>query len=158
MPSTHAWLCRLPLATLLLALCTPLMADPVSRVLYHLNDGDPMQQYRLLRNIVNHFDASPPDSLEIKVLVHGEGIGLLLLPEARQRVPKLNPNATPRNQTHIDNLRARGVTFMVSEATLKFYGIDPDADLYQVQRQDIVPNGLAYMTRLQTQGYTYIKP
>jgi len=158
MPRSNTWQRLLLPMLLALPLCTLQAANPITRVVYHLNDGDPMQQFRLLRNIDNHFEASIPGSLEIKVLVHGEGISLLLLPEAKDRVTQLKPNATASNRKQIDQLRTRGVIFIVSGATLKYYGINPASDLYQVSQQEIVPNGLAYISELQTQGYTYLKP
>lgn len=158
MPRSLAWQYLLLLPLFLLPLCDLQAADPVTRVVYHLNDGTPIQHYRLLRNINNHFEASPPGSLEVKVMVHGEGVGLLLLPESGRHIKGLIPNATADNRRHIDQLRARGVVFIVSAATLRHHGIDPASDLYGVAADQIVPNGLAYLTELQAQGYTYLKP
>lgn len=147
------------LSALLLCFASSAPANSgVSRVIYHLNDGSPKQQFVLLRNISNHFDASPPGTLEIRVLVHGEGIALLLLPEAGKQIADLKPNATPKNRKELDQLRQRGVQFVVSEATLNYYNIDAGRQLYRVRPQDIVPNGLAYLSELHSQGFTYIKP
>lgn len=158
MPRSFAWHRSLLLLLSLLSSAGPQAADAVTRVVYHLNDGLPIQQYRLLRNIDNHFDAAPPNSLKVKVMVHGEGIGLLLLPEAARHISGVIANATVENRKHIDQLRARGVEFVVSATTLRHYGIIPDRDLYHVAVDQIVPNGLAYLSKLQSQGYTYLKP
>ncbi|XDZ69645.1 hypothetical protein AB8879_06555 [Alphaproteobacteria bacterium LSUCC0744] len=36
--------------------------------------------------------------------------------------------------------------------------LSPEKDLYDVFEEDIVPSGVAELSHLQMQGYTYIKP
>lgn len=145
------------LLTLILLSLSPLL-HAQQHVLYHLNDGNPLQQFRMLRNIVNHFNATPDGNLDIKVLLHGPGVGLLLLPEAQPRVSGLLANATPDNRKAIDDLRSRGVRFMISATALKEYGVNPALDLYGVTPDDIVANAFAYLADMQSKGYAYIKP
>jgi len=147
---------KLLLTLLLLGLSQVTQAQ--QRVIYHLNDGSPMQQFRLLRNIVNHFNATPDGKLDIKVLVHGPGLGMLLLPEAQPRIRSLLANATPDHRAQIDALRAQGVQFVVSATALREYGVDPARDLYRVKSGDIVDNAIAYLAEMQARGYAYIKP
>ncbi len=146
----------LPLLLLLLCLAPP--AGAQQHVIYHLNDGNPLQQFRMLRNIVNHFNATPDGDIDIKVLVHGPGLGLLLLPEAQSRVPGLRANATAENRSQIDALRARSVQFVVSATALTSYGVDPARDLYHVTSDDVVDNAISYLATMQARGYAYIKP
>lgn len=134
------------------------LANAQLHVIYHLNEGAPLQQFRMLRNIVNHFNATADGKLDVKVLVHGPGLGMLLLPEAQSRVRALLANATPENRSQIDALRTRGVQFIVSATALDEYGIDPARDLYGVQPGDIVANAIAYLADMQARGYAYIKP
>ena len=148
---------RRGLLSLLLLGLSPLVCAQ-QHVLYHLNDGNPMQQFRMLRNIVNHFKATPDGNLDVKVLVHGPGLGMLLLPEAQPRVRALLANATANNRKEIDALRARGVQFVVSATALAEYGVDPVHDLYHVTADDIVNNAIAYLADMQARGYAYIKP
>jgi intracellular sulfur oxidation DsrE/DsrF family protein len=50
------------------------------------------------------------------------------------------------------------VAFQVCGNTLKGKQIDFEGDLYDVDEADIVPSGVAELSRLQGMGYSYIKP
>ena len=161
---------RRRLLSLLLALpllWSATLADPVpaaprdtrSKIVFHVNTDDPDQQEVVLRNLDNHIASVGAENLDIKVMLQGGGVTLLLLPQALQHTHRLHhANATPKICQRIDALRALGVQFQVSGLTLEEHGIDARHDLYRVQPADIVPNALAYLTELQNRGYTYIKP
>jgi len=36
--------------------------------------------------------------------------------------------------------------------------VDLETDLYNVDKEDVVPSGVAEVARLQAMGYSYIKP
>lgn len=130
-----------------------------SRLIFHVNDAEPDHQESVLRNLHNHLGSMGPGNLDIKVLLHGQGITLLLLPKALDHVTGLTrANANTVFRHRIDALRAQGVRFMVSGASLAKHHIDYRHDLYGINAEDIVANGLAYLADLQRQGYTYIKP
>ena len=129
------------------------------KVVYHINSGDPDSQRSVLRNLNNHLAAMGEANLEIKVVLQGAGVSLLLLPEALAHTRRLrHANASENFRAHIDTLRARGVVFQVSAPALLEYGIDAQHDLYRVAPRDVVTNALAHLTELQARGYTYIKP
>ena len=72
----------LPLLTLLLTL--PLMIGTASassygkqKVVYHINYDNPKQQEGALRNIQNHINAVGADNLELRVVLHGNGLSML---------------------------------------------------------------------------------
>jgi intracellular sulfur oxidation DsrE/DsrF family protein len=152
----------LSLLLALFALCTAgltAQAGERSKIVFHVNTEDPDQQLVVLRNLHNHIASVGADNLDIKVMLQGEGVTLLLLPEALAHTKRLHyANATPEIRRRIDELRGDGVHFEVSKPSLTEHAIDPGRDLYQVQAEDIVPNALAYLTKLQQHGYTYIKP
>ena len=56
------------------------------------------------------------------------------------------------------NLKSQNVSFDVCNNTLKGRKINYEKDLYDVFDEDIVPSGVAELSHLQQQGFTYIKP
>lgn len=57
----------------------------------------------------------------------------------------------------VRHLKAQGVRFELCAASLARRGLDLE-DLYEAEPEDIVPNGLERLVRLQEQGYAYVKP
>ena len=134
-------------------------ASQPSKLIFHVNDDSPEHQEAVLRNLQNHLVSVGPENLDIKVLLQGGGVSMLLLPKALPRVSAFNyANASPAFCGRIDELRAQGVIFLVSGRTLAQHHIDFRHDLYGVHPRDIVPNALSQLAELQSQGYTYIKP
>ena len=120
------------------------------KVVYHLNvkGGEKDNAYRMaLRNVQNHVDAVGRDKVNVKVVLHGDGIELL------QHAIDSEPL-----QMAVTNLKTQNVQFLVCANTLEARKIDPDEDLFEVAQEDIVPSGVAELSHLQQQGYTYIKP
>jgi intracellular sulfur oxidation DsrE/DsrF family protein len=139
---------------------TPVLADGATKqkVVYHINGGDGKQQTAALRNVQNHINAIGADNLDLRVVMHGDGLSLLLPPDAMSRTKMKTANADAQMQATIDNLRGQGVAFKVCANTLKGRNINAATDLYMVDEADIVPSGVAELSILQTQGFTYIKP
>ncbi len=129
------------------------------KVVYHINGDNPKQQAGALRNIQNHINAVGAENLDLRVVMHGNGVSLVLLPEALPAVPKFkNANATEQMQAKLDGLKNQGVQFKVCANTLKGRKVNLEEQLYNVDSGDIVPSGVAELAHLQAQGYTYIKP
>ena len=128
------------------------------KVVYHINYDDPKTQAGALRNIQNHINAVGAENLDSKVVMHGKGLSLLLTPDAVKNTKLTNGNATDGQQAKISGLKDQGVDFAVCANTLKGKKIDAESDLYDVEDADIVPSGVAELSRLQQMGYTYIKP
>ena len=129
------------------------------KVVYHINGDNPKQHAGALRNIQNHINAVGAENLDLKVVMHGNGVALVMLPEALERVPKMKgASANEEMQAKIDGLKNQGVKFEICANTLKGRKIDYENDLYMVETGDIVPSGVAELAHLQAQGYTYIKP
>jgi len=148
----------LPVVAILAASADAATSQP-SKLVFHVNDATPEHQDTVLRNLHNHLASVGPENLDIKVLLQGGGVSLLLLPEALSRVNNfIYANADPAFRERIDALRAQGVVFLVSGPTLAKHHIDLDRDLYGVHPRDVVPNALSQLADLQSQGYTYIKP
>ncbi len=120
------------------------------KVVYHINynGGADDKAYRAaLRNIQNHINAVGADNLELKVVLHGNGVGLLKSATSNQKL-----------QMDVTNLKTQQVSFHVCNNTLRGRKIDYNSDLFEVFDDDIVPSGVAELSRLQQMGYTYIKP
>jgi len=138
-------------AVLLLAMAIPGLTsaatpDDVTRVVYHVNEGDPAVHMGALRNVQNHINAVGAEGLDIKVVMHGGGINLLL-----------GANQNPDLQAAVDSLKLQGVDFQVCRNTLVSRSLPLDA-LYDATEADVVPSGVAQLSILQREGYTYIKP
>lgn len=129
------------------------------KVVYHVNGDNPKQQTGALRNVQNHINAVGKENLDLRVVMHGNGVSMVLLPEALDKVKGFkSANASPQMQATIDGLKDQGVQFKVCANTLKGRKVDMDEDLYMVEQADIVTSGVAELGILQAQGYAYIKP
>ncbi len=129
------------------------------KVVYHINYDNPKKQAGALRNIQNHINAVGAENLDLKVVLHGHGLSLLLEPDALQKLKKFkHANATDTMTAKIDNLKGQGVDFNVCANTIRGRKVDVDTDLYNVDKGDIVPSGVAEVARLQSMGYSYVKP
>lgn len=119
------------------------------KVVYHINGdgGEGARDYKAaLNNIRNHMNAVGDDDIEVKVVLHGDGV--YLLREARK---------DQALAAQLDELETRRVGLNVCSITVDSRKIDRDADLYRAPFE-LVPSGVAELSRLQQQGYTYIKP
>lgn len=129
------------------------------KVVYHINTDDPKTQVAALRNIQNHINAVGAENLDLKVVMHGDGLSLLLYPDSLAKLPKFkHANATDEMTARIDGLKTQGVGFLICGNTVKGRDVDLQADLYDADPADVVPSGVAELAHLQAQGYTYIKP
>jgi len=128
------------------------------KVVYHINYDNPKAQAGALRNIQNHINAVGAENLDLKVVLHGKGLSLLLEPDALKNTKLKYGNASDEIQAKVGGLKDQGVEFSVCANTLKGKKISYENDLYDVANKDIVPSGVAELTRLQSMGYTYIKP
>jgi len=129
------------------------------KVVYHINGDNPKQQAGALRNIQNHINAVGKDNLDLRVVMHGNGVSMVLLPEALPNVKGFkNANATPQMQASIDGLKSQGVHFDICANTLNGRKVNYENDLHMVEKADIVPSGVAELAILQGKGYAYIKP
>jgi uncharacterized protein len=119
------------------------------KVVYHINypGGKGDKKYAgAMRNIQNHINAVGAKNLDLKVVLHGNGVALLK-----------SAKKTGNLQTAVANLKSQSIKFQVCANTLKGRKIPMDS-LYEVFDEDIVPSGVAELAHLQAQGYTYIKP
>jgi len=129
------------------------------KVVYHINYDNPKKQGGALRNIQNHINAVGAENLDIKVVLHGNGLALLLDPDSLKNVPKFkHANATDEMTAKISGLKDQGVAFDVCANTVRGRKVNVENDLYDVEKADIVPSGVAELAALQQQGYVYIKP
>ena len=129
------------------------------KVVYHINYDNPKQQAGALRNIQNHINAVGKENLEVRVVLHGNGLALLLEPDSLEKLTKFkHANADEKMTARIDGLKAQGVSFNVCANTVRGRKVDMETDLYNVDQKDIVPSGVAEVAKLQQEGFVYIKP
>ena len=129
------------------------------KVVYHINFDDPKAQKGALTNIQNHIDAVGAENIDLKVVLHGNGLSLLVLPASLEKLKKFKQaNADDQMMATIDGLKNQGVAFNVCANTVTGRDVNVDEDLHDVEEADIVPSGVAELAHLQSQGYVYIRP
>lgn len=132
---------------LFVALCLSLLAAAgfaQDKVVYHITDAKE-QALRGLRNARNQLDVAP--DTQIIFVAHGDGVDFLM-EGAKDR--NGSPYAGP-----VAALVARGVKFEVCEMTLKNRNLKKEQF---IQEADFTPSGVVRVTRLQKEGYSYLKP
>lgn len=117
------------------------------KVVYHINMNDSAIQNAAMRNIQNHINAVGAENLDLRIVMHGNGVSLLK-----------NANTDMNVQSKVVSLKSQNVKFQVCANTLRGRKIDREQDLFNVAEADIVPSGVAELAHLQQQGFTYIKP
>lgn len=120
------------------------------KVVYHINyeGGEADKKYRgALRNIQNHINAVGAENMDVMVVLHGNGLTLLKDAKSNEKL-----------KGQVVSLKSQNVKFNVCNNTLKGRKINYEKDLLEVFPEDIVPSGVAELSRLQQMGYTYIKP
>ena len=130
------------IACLLAASAT--LAWAQDRVVYHIDDSA-SQGLKGLRNIRNHLDTDP--AARITVVTHANGVDLLM-----EGAKDANGGAYAGP---VAALVARGVKFEICEITLKNRSLKKDQFL---QEADFTPSGVVRLSKLQIQGFAYIKP
>ncbi len=127
----------------LLPLSTP-AAWAEDRVVYHVDDAK-TQALKGLRNMRNQLDVAPATTMVL--VAHGDGVDFLL---EGAKDANGSDYAGP-----VAALVARGVRFEVCEITLKNRKLSRDQFIAEA---DFTPSGVVRVTRLQAEGYSYIKP
>lgn len=72
------------------------------KVVYHVNYDDPKKQKGALRNIQNHINAVGKENLDLRVVMHGNGLSLLM-----------RANEDPNFESSVLNLKGQGIGFNV---------------------------------------------
>ncbi len=132
-------------------------ADVTHKAVYHVNYYDAKHQTSTLINIQNHINAVGGDNLDLIVVLHGDGLSLLMYPDAVGSNKMAEGNAKDVVLARIEGLKQQGVKFQICRNTIAGRGIDM-SDLYDVAEDDIVQSGVAQIAILQSQGYAYLKP
>ena len=127
------------------------------KVAYHVNYYDAKRQTGALRNIQNHINAVGAENLDLRVVMHGNGVSLLLEPDQVENTKMKAGNADENMTARISNLKDQGVTFKICANTLKGRKIDLEY-LFDASEDDIVPSGVAEIAHLQAEGFSYLRP
>lgn len=121
-----------------------LSGEQVEHVNFDGGDQDKLYM-ATLRNVQNHINAVGKDRLDLRVVMDGDGLGLLV-------DAKTNADLGQR----VSNLKAQGVSFLVCKNTMAGRDIELE-DLYDAWDDDIVPSGVAEVAKLQQEGFALIK-
>lgn len=145
-------LTALMLSILIATFATSAQADDrygKQKAVYDINYGGGeggKAYFKSLRNVTNHLNAVGKDNIELKVMLSGDGLGMLK-----------DATSNLELQGMIANLKTQKVVFLVCNNTLVGRKIDPDT-LFEVFKEDIVPSGNAELAHLQGKGFAYLKP
>jgi intracellular sulfur oxidation DsrE/DsrF family protein len=124
--------------------CASTLAMAQDTVVYHINDTAE-QALGGLRNIKNHLDVDP--GAKITVVTHALGVDFLM------------DGAKDKNGAAysgpISALKARGVNFEICEITLANRNLKKSQFILEA---DFTPSGVVRLTKLQKQGFAYVKP
>lgn len=112
------------------------------KVVYHINNAK-AQALAGLRNVRNELDVAP--NAKIVVVAHSNGVDFLL--NDYKDADKVKPLVAA--------LAARGVDFEVCEITMKRRNLKKDQFVLEA---NFTPSGVVLLTKLQNEGYAYIKP
>lgn len=114
------------------------------KVVYHISETD-SQALAGLRSVRNHLDTDP--TAKIVVVVIGNGVDFLM------------EGAKDKNGSDyvgpVSALLGRGVRFEVCEITLKLRDLRREQFILDAE---YTPSGVVRLTKLQLQGYAYIRP
>jgi hypothetical protein len=114
------------------------------KVVYHISDTA-AQALGGLRNVGNHLDTDP--SAQITVVTHAQGVDFLMQ-DAKDR------NGNPY-EVAVQQLAKRGVKFEVCEITLKNRNLKREQFIEEAK---FTPSGVVRLTKLQKEGFAYIRP
>jgi uncharacterized protein len=132
----------LTLTLLLSLLSTPSHAQDT--VIYHI-DHTANQALKGLRNIRNHLDVDP--TAKVTVVTHADGVDFLM-EGAKDSAGNVYAAA-------VSALVARGVRFEICEITLRNRNLRREQF---IQEAEFTPSGVVRITKLQKQGFAYVKP
>lgn len=113
-------------------------------VVYHIDDSQ-TQALAGLRSLRNHLDTEPKAKITVVTIANGVDF---LLEGAKDASGNLYAAL-------VSALVSRGVKFEVCEITLKNRNLKRDQFILEAE---FTPSGVVRLSRLQHQGYAYIKP
>lgn len=111
------------------------------KAVFHHSNDDPELHDRIIGNITNLLDDETIDLNEVALVANSGGLSLLLKDSDRQEQVKA--------------LLDREVNFKQCRNTIHGTNITSE-DL--IDGVELIPSGVGELTRLQNEGYAYIKP
>ena len=114
-------------------------------IVVHVDRNDPLTQKLVLKNVANVVKHYGEDNVKIEVVAYGPGLQLLV---------KGTPNADlVRTMAQEDNIRFSACNNTI-QAIIAKTGEAPDL----IDGVIVVPSGVARITQLEEDGYTYVRP
>ena len=114
-------------------------------IVVHVDRNDALTQKLVLKNVANVVKHYGKDHVKIEVVAYGPGLQLLV---------KGTPNADlVRTMTQEDNIRFSACNNTI-QAIIAKTGEAPDL----IDGVIVVPSGVARITELEEDGYTYVRP
>lgn len=120
---------------------SPNERNPVLKAVVHVNFGDPERRGHGLKNVENIL-AEVGNNVQIEIVAHGAGIGLLVQGESK-------------HADKIQSLIDRQVKFVAGRNSLRDKSIAEDRLLPGIQ---ITPSDAVEVLRKQQEGFSYFKP
>lgn len=111
------------------------------KAVFHLSSDDHRVHSRIVNGVENLLDDGEVEVDEVALVATGGGAQLL--------------TGASGQEATIENLRERGVAFKQCANSLD--GLDADEDDL-IDGVELVPTGVGELTRLQSEGYAYLRP
>ena len=90
---------------LILAMWSTASGYGKQKAVYHINGDNPQQNRGALVNIQNHINAVGADNMDIRVVLHGNSLAVLMYPDEVEGTKMKRGNATDDMQTRITGLK-----------------------------------------------------
>lgn len=135
---------------LLLSAVAPVQAvDKVNRVVFHVDENDPVRMNLVLNNAsnVDSYYKDKAEEVQIEIVAYGPGLHMLRedTSPVKQRIQTLAQN--------LDN-----VSFMACGNTMKGMGKKEKKEIALVSQAKVVPAGVVHLMERQREGWSYIRP
>lgn len=114
------------------------------KIVVHLNQPPNTEQIKAMGNSLSNMKKELP-SLKLKVVVHGNALFGFKKSELK-----------PEFKEFLDRTRKLGVEYVICHKTMQMKKIKV-ADLYEVETKHIVPAAILEISKLQREGYSYIR-
>ena len=124
-------------------------ADDIRRVVFHLDEADPMRQNLVLNNAsnVNRYYQDKGQEVEIEIVTYGPGLTMLIPGKSpvAERVDSISQN--------YDN-----VSFLACGNTHRKMSKKAGKEIQLMPQAEMVPSGVIHLVERQQGGWAYIRP
>lgn len=124
-------------------------AQPVHRVVFHVDENDPARMNLTLNNAANvdAYYKDKAEEVEIEIVAYGPGLHMLRADTSpvKDRVQSFSQNFS-------------NISFMACGNTMKGMGKKEKMEIALLSPAKVVPAGVVHLMERQQEGWSYIRP